>query len=471
MSASQAALSSAPVSANWIDGKRYWWLLSPALPLAGMLSVVATACGGPGALLWTLPFIFYGLVPFLDWFIGEDAVNAPESAVTGLEHDRYYRRIVYFYIPSQYLATIAGAWLAVKAPLPLWELAGLILTVGMVNGVGINTAHELGHKTGALERWLARISLAPVAYGHFFIEHNKGHHKNVATPDDPASSRMGESFWSFLPRTVTGSLRSAWRIERDRLARLGKGAWSVENENLQSWAMTVVLFGGLSLWLGPWALLFLVVQAVYGFSLLEVVNYLEHYGLLRLPESGGRVERCQPRHSWNSNHVVTNLLLYQLQRHSDHHANPTRRYQALRHFDDSPQLPSGYAAMVLVAYCPPLWFRLMDPRVVRHHGGDLRRANLHPAARERLLGKYPAPAGERPRLASVPAFAAVQAADAARHQCPNCGYVYDEVLGCPHEGFPPGTRWSALPAAWVCPACAVREKPDFSAIPSGAQAA
>ena len=466
MNTSHAVIESPSWTSDWTDGKRYGWLLSPALPLIALVSVLGTVAGGPGVLLWLLPVVFYGVVPFLDWFIGEDRVNAPESAVPGLDQDAWYRRIVYLYIPTQYLLTIVGAWFAVQGDLAWWEIAGLVLTVGMINGVGINTAHELGHKTNSLERWLAKITLAPVAYGHFFIEHNKGHHKNVATPVDPASSKMGETFWAFLPRSVVGSVKSAWEIEAERLKRLGKPVLSIENENLQSWAMTVVMFGALTAWLGPWALAFLVGQAIYGFCLLEVVNYLEHYGLVRQKLADGRYERCQPRHSWNSNHVVTNLLLYQLQRHSDHHANPTRRYQALRHFDDSPQLPSGYAAMILIAYFPPLWFRQMDPMVVAHHGGDLTRANLYPPARERLLAKYAIKSNE----------AVVRSADAdhtaqpqrlvndAQHQCPNCAYVYDESRGCPHEGYPAGTRWSDLPAGWVCPDCAVREKPDFVAL-------
>lgn len=449
----------------WVDGKRWLWLLSPALPLIGLASVLAAAMGAPGWLLWTLPCVFYGIVPFLDWAIGSDPVNAPESAVAGLDQDRYYLRIVYAYIPSQYLATIAGAWLAVQGSLDIPSLIGLVVAVGMVNGVGINTAHELGHKTNATERWLAKITLAPVAYGHFFVEHNKGHHKNVATPEDPASSRMGESFWAFLPRTVIGSLRSAWGIERERLERKGQPVWSLHNENIQAWTMTLVLFGALTAWLGPWALLFLLVQAVYGFCLLEVVNYLEHYGLLRRKDASGRVERCQPRHSWNSNHIVTNLFLYQLQRHSDHHANPTRRYQGLRHFEDSPQLPSGYAAMILVAYLPPLWFRLMDPKVVAHHGGDLGKASLHPPARERLLRRWGGSPGAPLTLAAsrVPAMAAPVPAD-ANHQCPNCSYVYDAAKGCPEEGYGPGTSWLSLPESWTCPHCAVREKPDFVAL-------
>ncbi len=460
-------LNAMPAVASWSDGKRWWWLASPALPLVGLGSVLAVMAGAPAWVLWALPVLLYVIAPALDAWIGEDRVNAPESAVPELDADGYYRNIVFAYIPAQYLMTGCAAWLAVSMELPWWGIVALIAATGIANGVGINTAHELGHKTNTLERWLAKITLAPVAYGHFFIEHNKGHHKNVATPEDPASSRMGESFWAFLPRSVIGSAKSAWEIERDRLQRAGKSVWSIKNENLQSWAMTVVLFGALSLWLGPWALVFLVVQAIFGFSLLEVVNYLEHYGLLRQKLPSGRYERCQPRHSWNSNHVVTNLLLYQLQRHSDHHANPTRRYQALRHFDDSPQLPSGYGGMILVAYCPPLWFKLMDPRVVAHHGGDLTQANLHPKRREALLRRWQR---VEPSATSVDASpqpvqeAAVAAESISGYQCPNCTYVYVPAQGCPHEGYPAGTPWERLPANWQCPDCAVREKPDFQPI-------
>jgi len=465
MNTLHATLETDTKGESWIDGKRWLWLLSPALPLIGVISVLLAMNGASGGWLFSLPVVFYVLAPLLDWLIGEDRVNAPESAVPALDADRYYLRIVYAYIPSQYAVTILAAWFAVNGHLAWWEMLGLVLTTGMANGVGINTAHELGHKTNSLERWLARITLAPVAYGHFFIEHNKGHHKNVATTDDPASSRMGESFYAFWPRTVIGSVKSAWAIERERLARQGKPVWSIDNQNLQAWSMTVLMFGGLTLWLGPWALLFLAVQAVMGFTLLEVVNYLEHYGLLRQKLADGRYERCQPRHSWNSNHVVTNLFLYQLQRHSDHHANPTLRYQALRHFDDSPQLPSGYGAMLLLAYVPPLWFMVMDKRVVAHHGGDLSKANLHPSRREQLLRHWSAP--RNPTVEPAPGREALATAtetapdSATRFQCPNCEYIYDEARGCAHEGFAAGHAWANIPDDWACPQCAVREKIDF----------
>lgn len=466
-------MSSTTLTASWVDGKRYQWLLSPSLPILALVSVGLYFATGYGVWLWGGPIIAYGVIPILDLIVGTDTTNPPESAVGDLEEDRYYRRVVYCYIPTQFALTALGAWTLATQPLAWWDIAGLIATVGIINGVAINTAHELGHKTNGLERWLAKLTLAPAAYGHFFVEHNRGHHKNVATPEDPASSRMGESFWAFLPRTVIGSFRSGWAIEKARLQRLNKPVWSWHNENLQSYAMTLAFFGGLSLWLG-WAVLpFLVAQAAYGASLLEVVNYLEHYGLKRQKLDSGRYERCQPEHSWNSNHVVTNLFLYQLQRHSDHHAHPTRRYQALRHFEQSPQLPSGYASMILLAYVPPLWFKVMDPKVVAHYSGDLSRANLHPPARTKLMARYGslAHAGQERVLEDDAAQTA--ASRVAEHmQCPDCGYVYSQQQGCPNEGYPAGTAWVDLPSDFSCPDCAVRDKADFIPAPfADAQAA
>jgi len=174
---------------------------------------------------------------------------------------------------------------------------------------------------------------------------------------------------------VLGSLRSAWGLERVRLRRLGSSPWTPRNDVLNAWAMTLVLFAALVAAFGPVVLPYLLIQAVVGFSLLEVVNYLEHYGLLRQRREDGRYERTRPEHSWNSNSVASNVLLYHLQRHSDHHANPIRRYQALRHVADAPQLPTGYAGMILTAVLPPVWRRVMDHRVLAHYEGDLTRAN------------------------------------------------------------------------------------------------
>lgn len=376
------------VAAEWTDRKKSLWalgLVAPGLPLIAWALVELSGLG----LFWFFgPFFVYGIIPALDYLVGEDTTNPPEGRVAALEQESYYRFLVLAAIPIQIASVVFGCWMAMTGTLAWWELLGLLMTTGLVSGICINTAHELGHKTDPLARWAAKLSLAPVAYGHFFVEHNRGHHVRVATPEDPASSRMGETFWEFLPRTVFGSLKSAWQLERTRLAKRGLPVLHWRNDNLQAWSLTVLLFGSLTLWLGWPALLFLVLQAAYGASLLEVVNYLEHYGLVRQKDDSGRYERVQPRHSWNSNSIVANLFLYHLQRHSDHHANPTRSYQALRHFDEGPQLPAGYGALIPVVYLPFLWFRLMDKRVVAHYQGDLSKANLHPSRAESLLARY-----------------------------------------------------------------------------------
>ena len=374
--------------ATWQDPKRYAWLLGllvPGLPFAAWGLVELT---GLGAFWFFGPVFVFGVMPVLDGLIGDDAANPPDSVVQWLEQDRYYRWCTYLYLPLQYASLVSACWLWTRGGLSVVEALGLALTVGCVSGIAINTAHELGHKRASVERWLSKVALAQSGYGHFFIEHNRGHHVRVATPEDPASSRLGESFWAFLPRTVKGSLTSSWELEAERLRRGGGSPWTPRSDILNAWAMTVVLFAALTALFGPVVLPWLLVQAVFGFCLLEVVNYLEHYGLLRGRREDGRYVRTAPEHSWNSNNVSSNVLLYHLQRHSDHHAHPMRRFQALRHFDEAPELPSGYATMILLALFPPLWRRVMDPRVLAHYGGDVTRTNIHPPARERMLERY-----------------------------------------------------------------------------------
>ncbi len=377
--------------ATWRDPKRYAWLLGLLVPLLPFMAWGLASLTGVGAFWFFGPFFVFVVMPVLDTLIGKDSANPPDSVVKWLEQDRYYRWCTFLFIPLQYAALVGGAALLAGDGLSLPEKLGLALTLGCVNGIGINTAHELGHKRDSLERWLSKVALAPTGYGHFFIEHNRGHHVRVATPEDPASSRLGESFYRFWPRTVSGSLRSSWELEVERLRRTGRSPLTLRNDILSAWAMSLVLLAALLVAFGPGIAPFLLVQAVFGFSLLEVVNYLEHYGLLREKrEDGVRYERTRPEHSWNSDNVSSNVLLYHLQRHSDHHAHPMRRFQSLRHFDEAPELPSGYATMIVFAAIPPLWRRVMDPRVIAHYGGDVTRANILPSKRARVLRRYAA---------------------------------------------------------------------------------
>jgi alkane 1-monooxygenase len=377
-----------PAAVHWRDPKRYAWLLGLIVPTLPFLAWGLVHATGSAAFWFYGPVLVFAIFPLLDLVIGMDARNPPDSVIKWLEQDRYYRWCTYLYLPIQYAGLVFACWLWSDGQLSTLDSVGLSLTVAMVSGIAINTAHELGHKRASIERWLSRVALAQSGYGHFFIEHNRGHHVRVATPEDPASARLGESFYAFLPRTVIGSLRSAWELERVRLARLQRSPLTPANDILGAWAMSVVLFAALVAVFGVVVLPYLLLQAAIGFSLLEVVNYLEHYGLLRGKRDDGRYERTRPEHSWNSNSAASNVLLYHLQRHSDHHANPIRRYQALRHVDEAPQLPTGYAGMILLALLPPLWRRTMDHRVLEHYGGELARANLKPGLGARLQRRY-----------------------------------------------------------------------------------
>ena len=375
-------------SETWRDPKRYLWPLSLIVPLLPLLAWVAVDATGWDVFWYAGPLWILVGVPVLDTLVGTDRGNPPEWAYGALDDDRYYRILTYLYLPLQYISFLVGAWLFVDGAGSWVTKLAIAISVGGVGGIGIANAHELGHKKAKVERRLSKFVLAQTAYGHFYVEHNRGHHNRVATPEDPASSRMGETFWAFLPRTVWGSLRSAWELEAKRLRAHDQRVFSWRNDVLNSWAITVVLFAAVTVWLGAAVVPFLVIQAVFGFCLLEVVNYVEHYGLLRQRLDSGRYERCRPVHSWNSNHVASNVALYNLERHSDHHAHPTRRYQSLRHFDESPQLPNGYGLMIGLAYFPPIWRRMMDHRVVEHYEGDLGLANLAPSKREQLLRRW-----------------------------------------------------------------------------------
>jgi alkane 1-monooxygenase len=266
---------------RWRDKKRYLWMLGLIVPLLPYGAANWVRDSGWTGFYFAGPVFILVIIPLLDWVFGTDRSNPPDWAVEQLAEDRFYRWCTFLFLPLQYAGLVFACWVVTTRGLSLVDQFGYALTVGTVAGVAINTAHELGHKSVKAERRLAKLALAQSGYGHFYVEHNRGHHNRVATPEDPASSRLGETFWEFLPRTVVGSARSAWELEARRLRAQGKKVWSTDNDVLTAWAMTVVLFAGLTAAFGVKILPFLVVQAVFGFSLLEVVNYLEHYGLMR----------------------------------------------------------------------------------------------------------------------------------------------------------------------------------------------
>lgn len=361
---------------RYADRKRYLWLLSTLFPLIPLVGIGLVLWSGLQWMLW-LPLLFvYGVIPLLDWLFPNDRSNPPEAVVPQLEADAYYRVLNHLTVPLHFVVLFAGAWFVATQDLDWSGLLAHSLMVGATGGIAINTGHELGHKKNLLDRLAARLVLAVPVYGHFTMEHNVGHHAEVATPADSASARFGESIYRFALREIPGGLRRGWRLECERLRRSGRAALSWRNEILQSYVLSLLLYGGLIYTFGAAILPFLLLQAAWGWWQLTSANYVEHYGLLRARGADGRYERCQPWHSWNANHSASNLVMFHLQRHSDHHAWAARHYQSLRHFDDVPQLPSGYFGMFLLAYVPPLWRHVMDPRVLALVDGDLSRVNM-----------------------------------------------------------------------------------------------
>src|SRR5664279_4267905 len=372
------------------DRKRAWWSLSVVYPLLPFLGMAAQRATGLEIALALPLVISYGLMPLIDAVIGEDLNNPPEAVVPQLEEERYYRWLTSVTVPLHFVALIGCAWWVGTHELSWWAVLLMGYVAGAGSGLGINTGHELGHKRTSVEQWLARLVLAVPAYGHFTVEHGRGHHRWVSTPEDHASARMGESIYRFALRELPGGIVRAWRLERDRLAQQNKPTWSVDNVILQSYLVTAVLQLGLLLAFGWVMLPFLLVHNLVAWWQLTSANYVEHYGLLRSRLASGQYEAPLPHHSWSTNHLVTHLVTFHLQRHSDHHANPSRRYQSLRHFEQLPQLPSGYFGMFPLAYVPALWFKIMDPRLMAlpHVNGDLSHVNVDPRHREQIDARY-----------------------------------------------------------------------------------
>lgn len=314
---------------------------------------------------WTyflVPIFVFGVLPAVDLLVGPNATNPNTVQASKRKKDLFFDWVLWLFVPIQWGVVIWGAYQVAAHNHPWWGLAGMVLSAGIITGAtGITVAHELGHRSNRRDRFLSKLMLVAVNYGHFFIEHNQGHHAQVATPLDPASARLGESLFAFLPRTLWGSYRHAWHLESRRLGRKEQSFWSPGNQMLVFGLLSIGLslaFYGVLGWKG---LAFFLIQSIFAVVLLEVVNYIEHYGLTRAAVGEGRYEKVNPTHSWNADEYVTNCFLFELQRHSDHHAFPNRPYQILRSHPESPKLPTGYGGMILLAFFPPIWHRVMDP--------------------------------------------------------------------------------------------------------------
>lgn len=327
------------------------YLLVFTLPVTVYISFYNTG------ILSFFPLLYaFALIPFLELFLKPDAGNEEAEDPDSLSN-KIYDWLLYLVVPVQYGFLVLFCFRVAEPGLAAADIIGRISGMGLLCGVlGINVAHELGHRTDKKEQFLAKSLLLTSLYMHFFIEHNRGHHKHVSTEEDPNSARKGEILYVFWLRSVVFAYLSAWKISFGDMEKAGRSRFSLHNEMLQFQLIQVglvvlifVLFGNTVTW-------YFIFAGIFGFLLLETVNYIEHYGLSRKKEANGRYERVQPAHSWNSNHRLGRMLLFELSRHSDHHFLANRKYQTLRHMDNSPQMPTGYPGMMLLSFIPPVWF-------------------------------------------------------------------------------------------------------------------
>ena len=330
-------------------------------------SIPFTACIGlyfQGLFSFLVPLYAFFFLPILEILLPIDESNLEKDDISSKLKNKLFDWLLYLNLPVVFGLVIYTLNVVVSKPLETYEFVGLIFSIGIVLAInGINVAHELGHRQNTNERFLGKALLLPSFYMHFYIEHNFGHHLHAATPEDPATARYNQSVYSFWFTSTLRQYFKSWKIQKMLLKNNRKAFFSVNNDML--W-YTFIQLGYLALvfvFFGSHGVLFAVLSGIVGFILLETVNYIEHYGLLRLKTDSGRYERVQKVHSWNSNHVIGRLVLYELTRHSDHHYKSSKKYQVLDCHEESPQMPYGYPTSMLISLCPPLWFKIMNKRI------------------------------------------------------------------------------------------------------------
>jgi alkane 1-monooxygenase len=335
------------------------YLAALVVPAVVLFSLITTGWGTFFAV-----FFLFGFIPAIEFFFTGTEENNTELQESIILEDKTYDFILWSFVPIQIVLLVYFLLRVSDPSVLMYEKIGMMFSFGLSCAVlGINAAHELGHRVTKHEQLMSKILLCTSLYMHFFIEHNRGHHKHVSTDEDPASAKYGENLYFFFVRSVTGSWISAWRIEEKRLKQAQQNFWSLHNEMLVYQFIQGALLVLIGFLFGTTVLFLFLGAATIGFLLLENVNYIEHYGLRRKKINDKHYEPVLPIHSWNSNHTFGRLLLLELTRHSDHHFRATRKYQVLRHFDESPQMPTGYPAMLLLALVPPLWFSVMHKRI------------------------------------------------------------------------------------------------------------
>ena len=339
--------------------KDFKYLAAFSIPIVAFLGLTLK-----GYWVWSTPIFAFVCIPVLELIFPVDTNNLqPDEAESKLKQ-KVFDWLLYLNLPIVFGIAIYGLSVVSNNTLETYEFVGLIFSVGIVLGVnGINVAHELGHRQTTNERFLGKALLLPSFYMHFYIEHNFGHHLNAATPEDPATARYNQSVYSFWLTSTIRQYFSAWKIQNKLLKNNNQSFFSIKNDMFWYVVFQMTYLIAVFLIFGKSALIFAFFTGIVGFILLETVNYIEHYGLLRLPTKSGRYERVKEMHSWNSNHVIGRIVLYELTRHSDHHYKSSKKYQVLDCHDESPQMPYGYPTSMVLAMIPPLWFGIMNKRV------------------------------------------------------------------------------------------------------------
>lgn len=336
--------------------------LSPVvIYLLALLSFSST-----GWLVWLTLFYAWILLPATELFIKPVEKNKSQAEEELAKANKWYDYMLYLVVPLQYAALVYFLFSMQQPALAWFDVLGRILTMGLLCGTfGINVGHELGHRVNKAEQTMAKMLLATSLYMHFFIEHNKGHHKHVATAQDPSSARYNEPVYLFYFRTIFYSYKSAWHIANEESRKKNGNAFHLKNEMITAHLYQAVLVLLIMIFFGGFVTLCFLAAAFTGILLLETVNYIEHYGLQRKETNPGKFERTMPHHSWNSNHVLGRIMLFELSRHSDHHFMASRKYQVLQHHQNAPQLPTGYPGSMILSLVPPLWFYIMNKKIAR----------------------------------------------------------------------------------------------------------
>ena len=335
------------------------YLLAYSIPIVGIIGIYY---GG----IWSYTALLFAFVilPILELLMPVDKKNYTEIEVSKRLKNILFDVMLYLNVPIVYGSIVFTLYKITHVDLSLFEIIGMTISLGIILGAnGINVAHELGHRANLLERILGKFLLIPSHYTHFFIEHNHGHHLHVSTPEDPSTAKYNQNLYAFWYQTVTGTYTKAWQIQKN-LNQIENRSWFAVKSDM-FW-FTIIQISYLLLiyyFFGNVGFIVALMAGIVGLLLLETINYIEHYGLKRNQLASGRFERVSEKHSWNSNHVLGRIMLYELTRHSDHHYKSQKKYQILEYHDASPQMPYGYPTSIVLSFFPPLWFAVMNKRI------------------------------------------------------------------------------------------------------------